>query len=197
MSRTSNYLWKFTPPWHQIYGHTVLRKDLSNHWDKRTNAFCRESLPAEHFPSLNMLTVLLLPLILASSISATPFARQNTRQYNIYNKCPTAIDLYIAGTNQGTILTNGSVSRTLGTGAGYFFTDANGGSKNANRTIYAGFYEVCWIPIFTHRPLKWTIPQDFYYIVSDPEHANTGLQVKPKDRNPVCYFSALFPFKPD
>jgi len=39
------------------------------------------------------------------------------------------------------------------------------------------------------------IPQDFYYIVSDLEHANTGLQVKPKDRNAVCYFSHHpFPF---
>ena len=95
----------------------------------------------------------LLPLILASSILATPLVRQNTCQYNIYNKCPTAIDLYIAGTNQGTIPTNGNISRTLGTGAGYFFTDANGGSKNAERTIYAGFYEVSWIPLY-HEPCQ-------------------------------------------
>lgn len=114
--------------------------------------------------ALLIMLVALLPLLFASSILATPLARQNTRQYNIYNKCPTAIDLYISGTNHGTIPTGGSVSRTLGTSAGYFFTDANGGSKNINRAIYAGFYE------------------DFYYIVSGPEHANTGLQVKPKNR---------------
>jgi hypothetical protein len=31
------------------------------------------------------------------------------------------------------------------------------------------------------------IPQDFYYMVSNAEHANTGLQVKPHGQTPVCY----------
>ena len=64
------------------------------------------------------------------------------RQYTVYNRCPTPIDLYIGGTKQGTIPTDGNVVKTLGTGAGYFFTDANGGSQNANGTIHAGFYDV-------------------------------------------------------
>jgi len=81
------------------------------------------------------------PLILASTIFATPLQRQNTRQYTVYNKCPTPIDLYIGGAKQGTIPTGGNVVKTLGTGAGYFFTDANG-SQNANGTIHAGFYDV-------------------------------------------------------
>jgi len=108
----------------------------------------------------------LLPLILASTILATPFARQiHTRRYNIYNKCPTAINLYIGGTNYGTLSTNGNSSETLSTSAGFFFTDANGGSQNAKRTIYAGFND------------------DFYYLVWDSEHANTGLEIKPTNHN--------------
>jgi|SRR6266498_2318001 len=83
-----------------------------------------------------------LPLVFASTILATPLARQNMRQYTVYNKCPTPIDLYIGGTKQGTIPTDGSIVKTLGTGAGYFFTDANGGSQNGNGTIRAGFYNV-------------------------------------------------------
>jgi len=84
----------------------------------------------------------LVPLVLASTILASPLARQNTRQYTVYNKCPTPIDLYIGGTKQGTIPTDGSIVKTLGTGSGYFFTDANGGSQNALGTIHAGFYDV-------------------------------------------------------
>jgi hypothetical protein len=89
-----------------------------------------------------MIVTLLLPLLLASTILATPLARQATRQYTIFNKCPSPITLYIGGTNNGIIPTNGNVTKTLPTSAGYFFTDANGGSQNANRSIYAGFYNV-------------------------------------------------------
>ena len=69
------------------------------------------------------------------------------RQYTVYNQCPTPIDLYIAGSNQGTIPTGGSVVKTLGTGAGYFFTNANGGSENSTGTIRAGFYDVSPNPL--------------------------------------------------
>jgi len=41
-----------------------------------------------------------------------------------------------------TIPTNGSVSKTLGTDPGFFYTDANGGSPNAVGTTRAGFYNV-------------------------------------------------------
>ena len=91
----------------------------------------------------DMLSVL-LPLVLASTILATPLAKQNMRQYTIYNKCPTAIDLYIAGAKGGakdsTIPTKGSVVKSLATGPTTFFTDANGGRLTAEGTIRARFY---------------------------------------------------------
>jgi hypothetical protein len=125
----------------RVYHHRT--SDLQKFRDKKTNVFGLDPQACLlNTCALLIMLVALLPLLFASSILATPLARQNTRQYNIYNKCPTAIDLYISGTNHGTIPTGGSVSRTLGTSAGYFFTDANGGSKNINRAIYAGFYEV-------------------------------------------------------
>jgi hypothetical protein len=90
----------------------------------------------------------LLPLILASSILATPLARQNTRQYTVYNKCPIAIDLYIGGTKHDVIPINGNVTKSLGPGAGYFYTDANDGNQNTQGTIRAGFYNVSWNSLF-------------------------------------------------
>jgi hypothetical protein len=32
----------------------------------------------------------------------------------------------------------------------------------------------------------YCFPQDDYYMVADPNHANTGLQVKPSGQTPVC-----------
>ena len=88
-----------------------------------------------------------LPLVLASTVLASSLiARQPTRQYTIYNKCPTSIDLYIGGVQENTIPTNGNVVKTLSTDAGFFYTDANGGSPTAEGTIRAGFYEVSWNP---------------------------------------------------
>jgi len=94
------------------------------------------------------MTSALLSLVLASIILATPLAGQNTRQYHIYNKCPTPINLYIGGeVKDSTIPLNGSVVKTLGTDPGFFYTDANGGSPNAVGTVRAGFYNVSWNPM--------------------------------------------------
>ena len=84
----------------------------------------------------------LLPLLLAIPLlgHAKPVARQNTRQYTVYNKCPTSIDLYIGGVKDSTIPQNGNVVKTLSTGAAFFYTDANGGSPTAEGTVRAGFY---------------------------------------------------------
>jgi hypothetical protein len=86
-----------------------------------------------------------------------------THQYTIYNKCPNSIDLYIAGVRDSTIPTGGNVVKNLDSIAGFFYTTANGGSHDAVGTIRAGFYDM-----------------QYYYIVADPDHANTRLQVKPK-----------------
>lgn len=89
-----------------------------------------------------MISVFLAPLVLAYMVLGTPVARQSTREYTLYNLCPTSIDLYIGGAKQGTIPTGGNVVKTLGTDAGFFYTDANGGNSSAVGTIRAGFYEV-------------------------------------------------------
>jgi len=94
----------------------------------------------------------LLQLIFASAISATPLARQSDpqRNYTIYNKCPTPITLYIAGTSYGLIPTNGNLTKQLSTSAGYFFTDANGGSQNGiKRSTSAGFNTVSRNPVMS------------------------------------------------
>ena len=85
---------------------------------------------------------ILLQLLLAMPLMAIqkPMAAQGARQYTVYNKCPTSIDLYIGGVKDSTIPQNGNVVKTLSTGAGFFYTDANGGSPTAEGTIRAGFY---------------------------------------------------------
>ena len=132
----------------------------------------------------------LLQLIFASAILATPLARQSDpkRQYTIYNKCPTSINLYIGGASHGIIPTNGSVSEYLSTDTSYFYTDANGGNENGKDSIRAGFYTVSLNPVVSFLPwaLRCPMPQDFYYLISGKEHANTGLQLKPKNPIPVC-----------
>jgi len=73
----------------------------------------------------------LFPLVLAYAVFATPLARRNTRRYTVYNKCPTSIDLYIGGVKDSTIPTNGNVVKILSIGAGFFYTNANGGSPKS------------------------------------------------------------------
>ena len=117
--------------------HLSRKRQLSNYSDKKTN---RSSHPLNTGSLLDMFVV--LPLVLASTILATPVARENMHQYTVYNKCPTPIDLYIGGEKHGTIPKNGNVVKTFSTSPGYFYTDANGGTRNAQQTIHAGFYDV-------------------------------------------------------
>ena len=56
------------------------------------------------------------------------------------NKCPTSINLYIAGNLDSTLATGASVVKSLGIDAGFFYTDANGGSASGAATR-AGFYD--------------------------------------------------------
>ena len=110
--------------------------------------FIKERSQDEAYPLIslerldNMISAILAPLVLAYIALGTPVARQTTREYTVYNHCPTSIDLYIGGAKQGTIPTGGNVVKTLGTDAGFFYTDANGGDSTAVGTIRAGFYEV-------------------------------------------------------
>jgi hypothetical protein len=90
----------------------------------------------------------------------------HTKQYNIFNNCPTDIDLYIGGVLDGNIARGGNVTRFPDTGATLFYTDANGGNANGAGTTRAGFFG-----------------NDLYYMVKDTAHINTGLQIKPADRS--------------
>ncbi|KAF8999270.1 ricin B lectin domain-containing protein [Cyathus striatus] len=80
--------------------------------------------------------------------------------YIVYNSCPTSINLYIGGLN-------GNTTKFLGSTAGFFYTDANGGNSNGAATR-AGF----------------NIDQGYYYLVKDTGHFNTGLSIQP--RAPQC-----------
>ena len=77
---------------------------------------------------------LLSLLLVASAVLA-----QNTTTYVVHNNCPAPVNLYIAGELQGTIPWGGSITKQLGVDAGFFYTDANGGSKNGSATK-AGFF---------------------------------------------------------
>ena len=83
-------------------------------------------------------------IALATSIPAYAsviLSRQapNTRQYIVFNKCPAPINLYIAGVLDSVIAAGSNVTKFLSTGAGFFYTDANGGAPNASGTLRAGF----------------------------------------------------------
>jgi hypothetical protein len=67
---------------------------------------------------------------------------QANRYYNIRNKCPTDITLYINGVSQGTLAASGGfVQESFANDFdGFIFTDANGGNKNGSGATRAGFY---------------------------------------------------------
>ena len=86
---------------------------------------------------------LLLAIPLLGYAIQEPIAGQTLRAYTVYNKCPTSIDLYIGGVKDSTIPKGGNVVKFLDAGgAGFFYTNANGGSPTAEDTIRAGFLGV-------------------------------------------------------
>ena len=81
----------------------------------------------------------LLLSLTAIFLSVIPTIAQ-VYQYTVVNKCPTSINLYIAGNLDSNLATGASVTRSLEDGdAGFFYTDANGRSTNGAATR-AGFY---------------------------------------------------------
>jgi len=61
------------------------------------------------------------------------------RNYTVTNKCPTSVNLYIGGILDSTLATGVSTTKNLGVGAGFFYSDANGGSASGPGTR-AGFF---------------------------------------------------------
>ncbi|KAF8198504.1 G-X-X-X-Q-X-W domain-containing protein [Pholiota molesta] len=111
---------------------------------------------------LSSLVLLATPLVAASSL--LPRQTTPTRQYVVTNRCPTAVNLYIGGALDSNIPQNGSVTKTLGTSAGFFYTDANLGSPTAEGAAKAGF-----------------LGDDVYYLVTDTTYINVGISVAPRE----------------
>jgi hypothetical protein len=77
---------------------------------------------------------------------------QANRYYNIRNKCPSDITLYINGTSQGTLPASGGfVQKSFPNDFdGFIYTDANGGDANGSGTTRAGFYGTVCISLLNH-----------------------------------------------
>ncbi|KAF9529141.1 G-X-X-X-Q-X-W domain-containing protein [Crepidotus variabilis] len=91
-------------------------------------------------------------------------ASQAQRQYTIVNKCPSSIDLYIAGAKDSTLAQGATATKSLSVDAGFFYTNANGGSTDGQATR-AGFYGDSSV--------------NYYYIVKNSDHFNTGMSIAP------------------
>ncbi|TEB34140.1 G-X-X-X-Q-X-W domain-containing protein [Coprinellus micaceus] len=105
----------------------------------------------------------------ASLLALVTLASAQGPTYRVHNNCPTTIELFIAGQSQGS-LTKGAVTvkTGLGTAAGFFYTNANGGVTNGNvLAARAGFF---------FEPNYW-----YYYLVRDQNsnNFNTGIRIVP------------------
>lgn len=76
-------------------------------------------------------------LVLAA-LSSVASAQQGTRQYTVVNNCPTSADLYIAGNFENTLAAGASVTKTLGTNAGFFYFFVNGATAIGTRAAFYG-----------------------------------------------------------
>ncbi|RDB27191.1 Extracellular exo-alpha-L-arabinofuranosidase [Hypsizygus marmoreus] len=109
-----------------------------------------------------MLPVATLSFLSLSLLSLPALAAD--RVYKVVNRCPEDIPLYIGGELQGNLpAKGGSVTKTLSDLPGFFYTTANGGNVNGAGTALAGFYG----------------NDDYYYLVVDPAHMNTGISITP------------------
>ncbi|TFK37401.1 G-X-X-X-Q-X-W domain-containing protein [Crucibulum laeve] len=104
----------------------------------------------------------MLALLLSLCVAATVYA-QTLTQYIVHNDCPTSISLYIGGNLDSTIASGGNTTKFLGPTAGFFYTTANGGNVNGAATR-AGFF----------------LENNYYYIVKDVDHFNTGISISPR-----------------
>ncbi|TFK37931.1 ricin B lectin domain-containing protein [Crucibulum laeve] len=114
---------------------------------------------------------MLYPLIIFFFLTNGVFS-QSIIQYTIQNRCPADINLYIGGRLDGLIPTGDNVTRFLAPDAGPFYTDANGGNANGVGSTKAGFY----------------LQSSYYYVVVDPNHFNTGINISPRPAIPRSAF---------
>lgn len=104
-------------------------------------------------------------------------------QFTINNKCPQPITLYINGESQGSLASNGIISKIYSNNwSGFIYTNLNAGSGNTGvGTTRAGFYGnvrhcLCMaIEFLTFHILQ----ASYYYIVRDLNNFNTGVSIAP------------------
>ncbi|RDB27192.1 Endo-1,4-beta-xylanase A [Hypsizygus marmoreus] len=107
---------------------------------------------------LRTLTILSLSLLSLVPIPAL------ARQYKVVNRCPETVPLFIGGQLQVNLTAKGGTfTKNLPGNAGFFYTTANGGNADGSGTTRAGFFG----------------DNDYYYIVVDPAHMNTGIAITP------------------
>jgi hypothetical protein len=130
---------------------------------------------------LKISTALALSAYLLGACASVIETRQTPlTQYIIYNQCPASINLYIAGQNEGAIAQGGNTTKFLPANAGFFYTDANGGQANGERTVRAGFFGEVSADFVLPGGQRLTISQRFYYyLVRDPAYLNVGMTVSP------------------
>ncbi|KDR77633.1 hypothetical protein GALMADRAFT_224914 [Galerina marginata CBS 339.88] len=107
----------------------------------------------------------MLVFAILAAAALAPTSTLAERLITVTNRCPQAITLYINGQTQGSLATNSITNRTFDDAwSGLIYTDANGGGANGASTTRAGFYG----------------PTNYYYVVMDPNHLNTGVSIVPK-----------------
>lgn len=112
-----------------------------------------------------MLSALLLSALALSFSLHSSVLAQGSRSYTVINRCPAPINVYIGGSlDTPNLASGGMITRTLGVNAGFFYTDANGGSVDGKATR-VGFYG--------------DNGSNYYYIVKDVNAFNTGMHIQP------------------
>jgi hypothetical protein len=87
-----------------------------------------------------LLSLLSLATLCMGSHDQQLEARQTpATQYIIFNNCPTAVPLYIAGDLHGVIPFQGNTTKFLSGDVPFINTNANGGTFNSTGTLRAGF----------------------------------------------------------
>ena len=131
------------------------------------------------------------PLALSGFVLASrQLASVGARTFDITNSCPTSVDLYINGENQGPIASGATTSRTFDDNwSGYIYTDANGGNASGVNTTKAGFYGPVSFSSYLFGPYLNRPETDYYYLVVDPAHFNTKIAVSVPSLPPVSISS--------
>ncbi|KAF9041471.1 ricin B lectin domain-containing protein [Panaeolus papilionaceus] len=92
---------------------------------------------------------------------------QFPKTYKIVNKCPTSIDVWVAGVFETTLAVGASKDRSVMANEGFVYTTANGGQGAKSTRV--GFFD------------DNNNGRHFYYIVKDVDNFNVGVSVVPNN----------------